>query len=120
LKGVTEAYFPYWVSELVYLMFLLLPVTLAYVIVVQRAMDVRVVIRQGLQYTLARRGVLILQILLSAALFIVLALLMTSHAMKPFATVAVLGAGLWGIFSAAWRNREGRCLGRSPVLPGRL
>ena len=35
----------------------LLPVTLAYVIVVQRAMDVRMVIRQGVQYALARRGV---------------------------------------------------------------
>ncbi len=98
LKGVTESWFPWWVSILVYLMFLLLPVTLAYVIVVQRAMDVRVVIRQGLQYTLARRGVLILQMLLSTALFTTLAMLMTSHAMKPLATVAVLGGGLWGIF----------------------
>ena len=114
LKGVGESYFPWWVSVLVYLMLLLLPVTLAYVIVVQRAMDVRVVIRQGLQYTLARRGVLILQILLSAALFIVLALLMTSHAMKPLATVAALAAGLWGIFllygatrrAAVWVDRR--------------
>jgi sigma-B regulation protein RsbU (phosphoserine phosphatase) len=98
VKGVTEEYFPDWLLITVYSAFLLLPVTLAYVIVVQRAMDVRVVIRQGLQYTLARRGVLILQILLSAALFIVLALLMTSHALKPYATAAVLAAGLWGIF----------------------
>ncbi|HEX4168798.1 MAG TPA: PDZ domain-containing protein, partial [Bryobacteraceae bacterium] len=97
-KGVDEEYFPYWLRMSVYVIFYLLPVTLAYVIVVQRAMDLRVVIRQGLQYTLARRGVLILQILLSAALFIVLAILMTSHAMNPFATVAVLAAGFWGIF----------------------
>jgi sigma-B regulation protein RsbU (phosphoserine phosphatase) len=41
-------------------------VTLAYAIVVQRAMDVRVVIRQGLQYALARRGVLFLQIILTS------------------------------------------------------
>ncbi len=114
LKGVTEEYFPYWVRMSVYTVFLLLPVTLAYVIVVQRAMDVRLVIRQGLQYTLARRGVLIIQILLSAVLFIVLTLLMTSHAMNPIATVVVLAAGLWGIFLlhgatqilAAWVDRR--------------
>jgi hypothetical protein len=46
----------------------LLPLTLSYVVVVQRAMDVRLVIRQGLQYTLARRGVVIFRMLLSAAL----------------------------------------------------
>jgi sigma-B regulation protein RsbU (phosphoserine phosphatase) len=114
VKGVTEQYFPNWVLMSVYTVFLLLPVTLAYVIVVQRAMDVRVVIRQGLQYTLARRGVLILQILLSAVPFIVLTILMTSHAMNPIATVVVLGAGLWGIFLlhgatqrvAAWVDRR--------------
>ncbi len=98
LKGVNEQYFPDWVSIASYLAFMLLPMTLAYIIVVQRAMDVRVVIRQGLQYTLARRGVLIVQILLSAALFIVLTILMTSHAMNPLGTVAVLAVGLWAIF----------------------
>ncbi len=36
---------------------LLFPVTLGYVIVVERAMDVRVVIRQGLQHALAQRAV---------------------------------------------------------------
>lgn len=114
LKGVTEEYFPYWVRMSVYTVFLLLPLTLAYVIVVQRAMDVRVVIRQGLQYTLARRGVLILRILLSAVLFIVLTVLMTSHAMNPTTTVVILAAGLWGIFLlhgatervAAWVDRR--------------
>lgn len=43
------------------------PVVVGYVIVVQRAMDVRVVIRQGLQYALASRGVLVLQAALSVA-----------------------------------------------------
>lgn len=98
LKGMNEQFFPNWVRIAVYLAFLLLPVTLAYVIVVQRAMDMRVVIRQGLQYALARRGVLILQILLSAALFTILAILMTSHVMNPLGTVAVLAGGFWAIF----------------------
>jgi sigma-B regulation protein RsbU (phosphoserine phosphatase) len=41
------------------------PVTLAYVIVVERAMDVGVVLRQGLQYALARNAVRAIQLLLS-------------------------------------------------------
>src|SRR5229473_2060689 len=45
----------------------LFPVTLAYVILVQRAMEVRIVLRQGLQYALARRGVVTMQVLLTAA-----------------------------------------------------
>jgi len=99
LKGFSmEKYFPEWLTASAYLAFLLLPLTLAYVVVVQRAMDVRLVIRQGLQYTLARRGVLILQVLLSAALFIVMASLLTSHAMKPAGTVVIMALGLWGIF----------------------
>jgi sigma-B regulation protein RsbU (phosphoserine phosphatase) len=99
LKGVSaEQYFPEWLTVTAYLAFLLLPLTLAYVVVVQRAMDVRLVIRQGLQYTLARRGVLILQVLLSAALFVAMATLLTSHAMRPAGTVVIMAAGLWGIF----------------------
>ena len=40
------------------------PLTLAYVIVVHRALDVPVVLRQGLQYALAQRGIRFLQALL--------------------------------------------------------
>ena len=46
---------------------LLFPITLAYVIVVQRALDVRVVVRQGLQYALATGAIRVFQVLLSAA-----------------------------------------------------
>jgi sigma-B regulation protein RsbU (phosphoserine phosphatase) len=41
------------------------PLTLAYVIVVHRALDVRAVIRQGLQYALAQRGIRVMQLLLT-------------------------------------------------------
>ena len=40
----------------VVLIFLLFPIALAYVIVAERAMNLRMVIRQGLRYTLARGG----------------------------------------------------------------
>ncbi len=56
---------PTWFAAFALLMLLLFPITMAYVIVVQRAMNVSVVVRQGLQYALAKNGVLALQILLS-------------------------------------------------------
>ena len=49
------------------LLLLLFPLTLAYVIVVDRAMDVRVAIRQGLQYAFARTGLVLLRVFLSMA-----------------------------------------------------
>jgi sigma-B regulation protein RsbU (phosphoserine phosphatase) len=45
----------------------LFPLTFVYVIVVERAMDVRVVLRQGLQYALAQRAVRMLTALLLTA-----------------------------------------------------
>ena len=59
--------FPSWVMTVVVLPLLLFPLTLTYVIVVQKAMGVGVAIRQGLQYTLARSGIRVLQIAAIAA-----------------------------------------------------
>src|SRR5208282_3032218 len=60
--GELEQTFPEWFVLSALSLMLLFPITLAYVIVVHRAMDVRVVIRQGLQYALARGGVRVLQV----------------------------------------------------------
>jgi len=84
--------------EIIVPFFVVFPLTLAYVVVVQRAMDVRLIIRQSLQYTLARRGVIFLQMLLSAVLFSVVTALVASHAMSYVGTAVLIGAGLWGIF----------------------
>ena len=54
---------PGWLAFLALSMILLFPLTMAYVIVVYRAMDVGVVIRQGLQYGLAKGGVRVIQVL---------------------------------------------------------
>lgn len=62
-KGVAEV-LPQWAIILLLLPLILFPLTLAYVIVVERAMDVRVVLRQGLQYALARNGTRVLQAIL--------------------------------------------------------
>lgn len=63
---------PVAISLPVLVLYLLLPLTLAYVIVVHRALDVRVVVRQGLQYALAARGVFVIQIV--AVLVVILPL----------------------------------------------
>jgi len=50
------------------LMFGFLPLTLAYVVLVERAFDVGVVLRQGLQYAVATRGVKAIRMAIIAAL----------------------------------------------------
>ena len=59
-----------WAAALPAMMLLAFPLSMAYVIVVHRAMDVRVVVRQGLQYMLARGGVRILQATISVAIIV--------------------------------------------------
>jgi sigma-B regulation protein RsbU (phosphoserine phosphatase) len=49
------------------LMMLIFPLTLAYVVIVHKAMGLGVVVRQGLQYALAQRAVRALQILIGVA-----------------------------------------------------
>ncbi len=63
--------FPFWLVVLCLVMLVFFPFTLAYVIVVQRAMDVRMVIRSGVRYAVASTGVRILRIILITAIVIV-------------------------------------------------
>ncbi len=83
---------PVWLSLAVYGAVLLFPVTLAYVTVVQRAMDVRVILRQSLQYALARRGLVLIQILVS--LFIVLLVALYSGRMTFLGRATLTGCGI--------------------------
>jgi sigma-B regulation protein RsbU (phosphoserine phosphatase) len=71
IAGRPDAIASDWVVLPALLSMLLFPLSLAYVIVVHRAMDVRVVVRQGLQYALARRGVMALQVAaIAVAIFV--------------------------------------------------
>ncbi|MGA7411680.1 MAG: hypothetical protein WBW33_14465 [Bryobacteraceae bacterium] len=51
---------PEWIIISVCLLFFLFPITLVYVVVAERAMNVRMVLRQGVRYALARGGIRIL------------------------------------------------------------
>lgn len=87
------------------LMLSLFPLTLAYVIVVQRAMDVQMVIRQGVRYTLARLGVRLVQLLASGAvLYAILELMDASHG-SVSRSIGLIGAGV-GLFLYVRRSGE--------------
>jgi sigma-B regulation protein RsbU (phosphoserine phosphatase) len=73
----------------------LFPVTMAYVIVVHRAMEVRVAIRQGLQYALARGGVRVIQVIFSAVvIWVALNLLNQPYNMRRVDRVFLLGSSV--------------------------
>jgi len=63
--GVNRAKHP-WINYLGASLFLLAPLTLAYVVLVQRALDVRVLIRQGTRYALAQATLWVVQFALLA------------------------------------------------------
>src|SRR6185312_6981101 len=82
---------PAWSLLPLILMILAFPLTMAYVIVVHRAMDVRVVIRQGLQYVLARGGIRVIQVGLLIAISVAAASFLSGD-VGPVRIVAVVGA----------------------------
>jgi phosphoserine phosphatase RsbU/P len=90
--------FPDWLIAIGLILTTIFPLTLAYVIVVQRAMDVRVAVRQGLQYGLAKNGILFLQGI--AALVVVLTALplLTRSEGRP-TKIIVAAIGLLAIFT---------------------
>lgn len=61
-----------WLGLLVATLSLVFPFTLAYVVVVQRAMDVRILLRMGTKYALARATISVLRTVLLIALVILL------------------------------------------------
>jgi len=72
----------------------LFPITMAYVIVVQRALDVRMVIRQGVQYALARGGIRVFQAGLGMAVwFAAVTLLDAPHVGRP-AKLSLIAIGI--------------------------
>ena len=68
INGQNPRYF--WLQYLAAVLFMVAPLTLAYVVVVQRALDVRVLLRIGTRYALARATLWILQIALIAVIAI--------------------------------------------------
>ena len=100
---------PDWIIIPALVLLFLFPVTLAYVIVVERAMELRVVIRQGLQYALARRGVRILQVAVTAILLFFVARAITQPGLRWPRQMAILALTLVIVLrlrrAAEWLHR---------------
>ncbi|MDQ2711983.1 MAG: SpoIIE family protein phosphatase [Acidobacteriota bacterium] len=62
---------PEWLTTILLLMVVFFPITMAYVIVVQRAMEVRMVVRSGVRYAFATNGIKVLRVVLIIALVLV-------------------------------------------------
>jgi sigma-B regulation protein RsbU (phosphoserine phosphatase) len=105
---------PSWYAIFALVILLLFPLTMAYVIVVHRAMDVSVVVRQGLQYALAKNGVLALQILLSiGVIFTAFSFVSNNETNRPqkliFISLGVAGVFLIRLLAEkikAWTDRK--------------
>ena len=101
VAGRFEVPLPPWSLPLLLMLLLAFPLAMAYVIVVHRAMDVRVVVRQGLQYILARGGIRAMQVVLLVAVSVAATSLLSGGA--GFGQVAIVVAGMVAIVTSAGR-----------------
>jgi phosphoserine phosphatase RsbU/P len=104
-----SATIPSWLNSFALLMLMIFPLTLAYVIVVQRAMDVQVVVRQGLKYALAKNGIRVFQVILILAMARFVLRLLADESVNLGLKVAavVLGAAIvWRITRRAEKLRS--------------
>jgi phosphoserine phosphatase RsbU/P len=85
---------PDWILLPTLMLLFLFPVTLAYVIVVEKAMELRVVVRQGLRYALASKGVRVVQVIVSAAVITGALYMATSGGLRRPQQIQMLGFGV--------------------------
>jgi sigma-B regulation protein RsbU (phosphoserine phosphatase) len=109
-----EEYFPELLPVTAYLCAFLFPITLAYVIVVHKAMNVSVVIRQGLQYAVAKGGIRALRLSIGGTLGYMVYSLATHMGPGALTRYLVIGVGLAVLFGtrrlteklARWTDRR--------------
>jgi phosphoserine phosphatase RsbU/P len=85
---------PEWLIALLVATMFLFPAAMAYVIVVDRAMDVRVVVRQGLRYLLATGTLRALQVVLIGAVVVTAASLSASADLTTARRIGLIAVGL--------------------------
>ena len=94
---------PVWLNILVFALFCVVPFSLAYVILVHRAVDVGVVIRNGLQYTMARGGVFFLQLAVAiVGIILAVRFMENQHHLGPGVHAAILAAYAALLFAIRW------------------
>ena len=97
--GELGEYAPRWITITVFTLLLVFPMTLAYVVVVQRAMDLRLLIRQGTKYFFARTSIFIIGILIATWMSIRLSLFFSSHGHRRTVDIVEI-LGLIALFTA--------------------
>ncbi len=85
---------PAWFAILALIVMLIFPITMAYVIVVHRAMDVSIVIRQGLQYAFAKGSVRVMQLLLLVGIGLAVRWMMMNYGSDSSAQIAFIVGGV--------------------------
>jgi sigma-B regulation protein RsbU (phosphoserine phosphatase) len=75
-------------------LFVIFPVTLAYSVLTERAMNLSVVIRQGMRYTLARGGLRVLILVLSSLFFWRLSVFLSRPTISQITRIVVLVAAI--------------------------
>ncbi|MBV9225543.1 MAG: PDZ domain-containing protein, partial [Acidobacteriaceae bacterium] len=88
------------------LLFCLFPLTLAYVIVTERAMDLRMVIRQGVRYTLARGGLRVLLALAASAIIWGLNILVFGSKLSMTAKISITALATIAMVIAIRKTRN--------------
>jgi sigma-B regulation protein RsbU (phosphoserine phosphatase) len=94
-----------WFSVVVPLV-ALFPLTLAYVLIVQRALDVKVLLRMGTKYLLAKATIIGIQIALCAGLIFGLILPMMQKREHPFLNLALLLIFIAGMIRVFGRHNN--------------
>lgn len=97
ITGIQGSFYsraPWWFALLALLLMLVFPMTMAYVIIVHRAMDVSVVVRQGLQYALAKNGVRILQFILLLSIGLAVRWSINAYGTSLFLQIAIIVVGI--------------------------
>lgn len=95
-----------WALDVIALLFLtLFPLTLAYVILVERAMDLRIVVRQSIQYALARVGLRVGRVALLAVGIYLIVGLMSKKQRSPVEWALVAGSWM-GLFLLRRRSAD--------------
>ncbi|MBN8729056.1 MAG: SpoIIE family protein phosphatase [Acidobacteria bacterium] len=84
---------PWSVLTFALLMLFFFPVTITYVIVVHRALDVRVVLRQGIQYAMVRGGAFLFGVLITVALLLGTILFALNSGLNRPKQIMVIAAG---------------------------
>ncbi len=101
-----------WLEFAAYLPLAFLPIVLAYVVIIDKALDVRVVVRQSLRYALARRGLSLVQVLISGVVIGAIAIESGQQSFVARLLITTVGVGLilciglGGQHLASWIDRR--------------